>query len=155
MLTNDAGHDVHVHITNYQDRYYGGAAMIRLYAFDLVRNVIDVETFSPWFLDRDPGRRTPLEAETIELTGPADRFSLDVDFAARFGGFDPVVPPPARPPPGSCRRARWPTGASTPPGSRAPVRPGPRWPPGRWRATCRDTATTCASRCCTTARSRR
>jgi Calcineurin-like phosphoesterase len=30
VLKNQAGHDVHVHITNYQDRYYGGAAMIRL-----------------------------------------------------------------------------------------------------------------------------
>ena len=27
-VPNAAGHDVHLHITNYQDRYYGGAAMI-------------------------------------------------------------------------------------------------------------------------------
>jgi len=47
VLKNDAGHDVHLHITNYQDRYYGGAAMMRLCAFDLVRNAIDIETFSP------------------------------------------------------------------------------------------------------------
>ncbi|MYZ40667.1 MULTISPECIES: metallophosphoesterase, partial [unclassified Streptomyces] len=97
VLTNDAGHDVHVHITNYQDRYYGGAAMIRLYGFDLARGVIDVETFSPWFLARDPEKRTPLEAETIELTGPTDRFSLDIDFDTRFAGFDQSVPPAARP----------------------------------------------------------
>ncbi|MDM4718735.1 metallophosphoesterase [Micromonospora sp. WMMA1363] len=92
-LTNAAGNDVQVHITNYQDRYYGGAAMIRLYHFDLARNVIDVETFSPWFLSRDPRKRTPLEAETIELTGPVDRFSMKIDFAARFSGFAPVTPP--------------------------------------------------------------
>ncbi|GAA4632099.1 metallophosphoesterase [Actinoallomurus vinaceus] len=98
VLKNDAGHDVHAHITNYQDRYYGGAGMIRLYHFDLVRQVIDVETFSPWFLARDPERRSPLEAETLELTGPADRFSVDIDFAARFQGFAPVVPPAPRPP---------------------------------------------------------
>ncbi|GAA3475480.1 LamG-like jellyroll fold domain-containing protein [Streptomyces yanii] len=97
VLTNDAGHDVHVHITNYQDRYYGGAGMVRLYSFDLVRNVVDVETFSPWFLARDPEKRTPLEAETIELTGPVDRFSLDIDFAERFQGFAPVVRPAPRP----------------------------------------------------------
>ena len=47
---NAAGHDVHLHITNYQDRYYGGSAMIRLYHFDLARNTIDVETISPWIL---------------------------------------------------------------------------------------------------------
>ncbi|WP_433215530.1 LamG-like jellyroll fold domain-containing protein [Dactylosporangium sp. CS-047395] len=98
VLRNDAGHDVHVHITNYQDRYYGGAGMIRLYRFDLARGVIDVETFSPWFLRRDPHERNPLEAETIELTGPTDRFSLDLDFAARFAGFAPVTPPGPRPP---------------------------------------------------------
>ncbi|MFB6703999.1 LamG-like jellyroll fold domain-containing protein [Streptomyces sp. NPDC056333] len=97
VLTNDAGHDVHVHITNYQDRYYGGAGMVRLYSFDLVRQVVDVETFSPWFLARDPEKRTPLEAETIELTGPVDRFSLDIDFAERFQGFAPMVPPAPRP----------------------------------------------------------
>ncbi|WP_238006649.1 LamG-like jellyroll fold domain-containing protein [Dactylosporangium sp. AC04546] len=97
VLRNDAGHDVHVHITNYQDRYYGGAGMIRLYHFDLARDVIDVETFAPWFLNRDPRKRNALEAETVELTGPADRFSLAVGFEARFAGFAPVTPPPPRP----------------------------------------------------------
>ncbi|MFI1994855.1 LamG-like jellyroll fold domain-containing protein [Actinoplanes sp. NPDC020271] len=97
VLTNAAGHDVHVHITNYQDRYYGGAGMIRLYHFDLVRGRIDVETFAPWFLHRDPGKRTPLEAETIELTGDVDRFSLAIDFDARFAGFAPPVRPAPRP----------------------------------------------------------
>jgi hypothetical protein len=97
VLTNDADNDVHVHITNYQDRYYGGAGMIRLYGFDLVRKVIDVETFSPWFLARDPHKRSPLEAETIELTGPTDRFSLSVDFDERFKGFAPAAPPKPRP----------------------------------------------------------
>ncbi|TDD04990.1 Tat pathway signal sequence domain protein [Nonomuraea deserti] len=97
VLRNDKGHDVHVHIANYQDRYYGGAGMVRLYAFDLVRNVIDVETLSPWLLSRDPGERSPLEAENLELTGPADRFSIDVDFDERFAGFAPRTPPPPRP----------------------------------------------------------
>jgi 3',5'-cyclic AMP phosphodiesterase CpdA len=97
VLTNAAGRDVHVHITNYQDRYYGGAAMIRLYTFDLARGMIDVETFSPWFLARDPARRTPLESEVTELTGPDDRFSMAIDFRSRFAGFDPPVLPAPRP----------------------------------------------------------
>ncbi len=97
VLTNDAGHPVYAHITNYQDRYYGGAGMIRLYSFDLVRNRIDVETFSPWFLDTDPEKRSRLGAETIELTGDVDRFSLDLDFDRRFAGFDGVKAPAARP----------------------------------------------------------
>ncbi|QQM38466.1 LamG-like jellyroll fold domain-containing protein [Streptomyces liliifuscus] len=98
VLRNDSDNDVHVHITNYQDRYYGGAGMIRTYGFDLVRGVIDVETFSPWLLARDSGQRSSLEAETVELTGPSDRFSLSIDFDARFEGFAPVVPPKPRPP---------------------------------------------------------
>ncbi|MEV4579933.1 LamG-like jellyroll fold domain-containing protein [Nonomuraea jabiensis] len=97
VLKNDAGHDVHVHIANYQDRYYGGAGMIRLYAFDLVRNVVDVETLSPWLLARDPDERTPLEAEHLELTGPVDRFSIEIDFDERFAGFAPRPTPPSRP----------------------------------------------------------
>jgi hypothetical protein len=97
VLKNAAGNDVHVHITNYQDRYYGGAGMIRTYTFDLARKVIDVETFSPWFLNRNPDKRSPLQAETIELTGPVDRFSVPIDFAARFNGFAPVTPPAPRP----------------------------------------------------------
>lgn len=98
VLTNDAGNPVHAHISNYQDRYYGGAGMIRLYHFDLARRVIDVETFSPWFLATDPQKRSLLGSETIELTGPVDRFSLDLDFAQRFSGFAPVTAPAPRPP---------------------------------------------------------
>jgi hypothetical protein len=99
VLTNRAGHDVHVHITNYQDRYYGGAAMIRLYRFDLARDTIDVETFSPYFLGMPARQRDELAALEVERTGPADYFSVPIDFRARFSGFDPVpvrAPRPAR-----------------------------------------------------------
>ncbi|WP_255375716.1 LamG-like jellyroll fold domain-containing protein [Saccharomonospora sp. CUA-673] len=94
-LTNDAGNDVHLHIANYQDRYYGGAGMLRTYAFDLVRDCIDVETFSPWLAGRkDP---TPLEVESVELTGDVDRFSVEIDFTERFAGFAPPDAPDPRP----------------------------------------------------------
>jgi hypothetical protein len=94
-MTNDHGHPVHVHIANYQDRYYGGAGMVRLYSFDLARNTIDVETFSPWLLSqRDPAL---LAAETVALTGAADRFNVEIDFRARFAGFAPPVLPAPRP----------------------------------------------------------
>jgi hypothetical protein len=83
-LTNSAGHDVHVHITNYQNRGHGGAAMIRLYHFDLQRNRIDVETIAPFLLATQEAR----------LTTPTDYFSVPIDFTQRFAGFAPV---PARP----------------------------------------------------------
>ncbi|NUS83419.1 MAG: Tat pathway signal sequence domain protein [Streptomyces sp.] len=94
---NTAGHDVHLHITNYQDRYYGGAGMIRLYRFDLARNTIDVQTLSPWILGRADDERGELERGEIERTGPQDYFSVPIDFERRFAGFAPVAPRPARP----------------------------------------------------------
>ncbi|MER6083937.1 LamG-like jellyroll fold domain-containing protein [Streptomyces sp. NPDC001833] len=94
---NAAGNDVHLHLTNYQNRYFGGAAMIRLYHFDLDRDVIDVETVSPWILGRAKKGLNELERQEMELSGDADRFSVDIDFAARFEGFAPVPVRPARP----------------------------------------------------------
>ncbi|NUS31227.1 MAG: Tat pathway signal sequence domain protein, partial [Streptomyces sp.] len=82
---------------NYQNRYFGGAAMIRLYRFDLDRNVIDVETVSPWILGRAGKGLNELERQEIELSGDADRFTVDIDFADRFSGFAPVPARPARP----------------------------------------------------------
>ncbi|MFF7259175.1 LamG-like jellyroll fold domain-containing protein [Streptomyces sp. NPDC008159] len=94
---NAAGNDVHLHLTNYQNRYFGGAAMIRLYRFDLDRNTIDVETVSPWILGRAARGLNELERQESELSGDADRFTVDVDFEKRFAGFAPVPARPARP----------------------------------------------------------
>ncbi|GAA3848935.1 LamG domain-containing protein [Streptomyces coacervatus] len=94
---NAAGNDVHLHLTNYQNRYFGGAAMIRLYRFDLDRGVIDVETVSPWILGRAAKGLNELERQEIELSGDADRFSVEIDFEKRFAGFAPVPARPARP----------------------------------------------------------
>ncbi|WP_141207854.1 LamG-like jellyroll fold domain-containing protein [Streptomyces griseorubiginosus] len=94
---NSAGNDVHLHLTNYQNRYFGGAAMIRLYRFDLDRGVIDVETVSPWILGRAGKALNELERQEIELSGDADRFTVEVDFAERFAGFAPVPARAARP----------------------------------------------------------
>ncbi|MFD5406709.1 LamG-like jellyroll fold domain-containing protein [Streptomyces griseorubiginosus] len=94
---NSAGNDVHLHLTNYQNRYFGGAAMIRLYRFDLDRGVIDVETVSPWILGRARKGLNELERQEIELSGDADRFTVEIDFGERFAGFAPVPARAARP----------------------------------------------------------
>ena len=94
---NAAGNDVHLHLTNYQDRYYGGSAMVRLYHFDLARNTIDVETIAPWIIDQDPARRSELAEGEIELTDDTNRFSVPIDFEQRFAGFAPIPVRPARP----------------------------------------------------------
>ncbi|GGU56868.1 LamG-like jellyroll fold domain-containing protein [Streptomyces daghestanicus] len=98
VMTNDAGHDVHLHITNYQDRYYGGAGMVRSYRFDLDRGRIDVATFSPWVRElAAAGQLNELAARELELTSAVDRFSMEIDFTERFSGFAPVAPRKARP----------------------------------------------------------
>lgn len=94
---NAAGNDVHLHIANYQNRYFGGGGMIRLYHFDLVRNTIDVETINPWILAQAPESRNELAAELARVSGPVDNFSVPIDFKERFSGFDPVPVRPARP----------------------------------------------------------
>ncbi|MFE7773458.1 LamG-like jellyroll fold domain-containing protein [Streptomyces sp. NPDC057445] len=95
---NAAGNDVHLHLTNYQDRYFGGSAMIRLYRFDLSRDTIDVSTFSPWLLGKEEsGRLNALEHRELELTDPQNHFSVPVDFEKRFAGFAPVAPRRPRP----------------------------------------------------------
>ncbi|MDT0566981.1 LamG-like jellyroll fold domain-containing protein [Streptomyces sp. DSM 3412] len=94
---NAADNDVHLHLTNYQNRYFGGAAMIRLYRFDLDRNTIDVETISPWILGRAAKGLNELERQEIELSGDADRFTVEIDFEKRFAGFAPVPARASRP----------------------------------------------------------
>jgi hypothetical protein len=82
---NAAGNDVHLHITNYQNRYFGGGAMLRLYHFDLARNTIDVETLSPWAATRPPEERNVLAAREARLSTAVDRFAVPLDFSGRLG----------------------------------------------------------------------
>jgi hypothetical protein len=98
VMKNSAGNDVHLHITNYQDRYYGGAGMIRSYRFDLNRGRIDVATFSPWIRElAEKNEANALASQELELTSSVDYFSMEIDFDQRFAGFAPVPPRKARP----------------------------------------------------------
>jgi hypothetical protein len=94
---NAAGNDVHLHIANYQNRYFGGAGMLRLYHFDLDRDTIDVETVAPWILAQPPAERTALAAQQSRLTTAVDSFAVPIDFERRFAGFAPVPVRPGRP----------------------------------------------------------
>lgn len=94
---NAHGNDVHMHITNYQNRFMGGGAMLRLYHFDLARNTIDVETKNPWILAQDPAARSRLAQEHSRITGPVDNFSMPINFGERFASFVPLPVRPARP----------------------------------------------------------
>ncbi|HEY1915489.1 MAG TPA: hypothetical protein VGH27_07930 [Streptosporangiaceae bacterium] len=84
-------------MTNYQSRYFGGAAMIRLYHFDLARNTIDVETLAPWILDQPAEQRNLLAAEQARLTTPVDYFAVPINFEERFSAFIPIPVRSSRP----------------------------------------------------------
>ncbi|WP_053225978.1 LamG-like jellyroll fold domain-containing protein [Solirubrobacter soli] len=92
-LKNDFGHDVYLNLADYQDMYYGGAGMIRTYAFDIDRNTIDVSTFSPWVIGQKEADRNAYERQMLERTDAASRFSLTVDFKALAQRLDPKPAP--------------------------------------------------------------
>ncbi|WP_394845401.1 hypothetical protein LZC95_51270 [Pendulispora brunnea] len=97
-LKNAAGHEVHLHLTNYQDRYYGGSGMIRLYEFDLEHGTIDVSTRSPYMEAIPAAQRLPAQEQEVELVDADNRFVETIDFGARFSGFrGPAAPPPPAP----------------------------------------------------------
>ncbi len=97
---------MYLNLADYQDMYYGGAGMvIRTYAFDLDRNTIDVETFSPWIQRQKEADRNVHERQLLERTEPQSRFSLPVDFKALAQRWT-RSPPPAEVATGQPSRSR-------------------------------------------------
>ena len=94
VLKNDAGRDVHMHLANYQNRYFSGSGMIRLYEFDLEANTIEVSTFSPYWKARRPERRPPLAQDEVVLKDDANQFTVNLDFKKRFRPVEQVEPLP-------------------------------------------------------------
>ena len=87
--TNAAGNKVESHITNYQNRYYGGSGMIRSYRFKMRENKIDVTTFSPWSKELvQKGQANPLSRKEEELTTSADKFTMHINFESRVQALD-------------------------------------------------------------------
>ena len=94
VIKNLAGKEVYMHLTNYQDRYFGGSAMMRLYEFDLDEGTVDVHTFSPYWLSVPPSARPPLAKDEVRLTDTANEFTMKVNFKERFAPLVPVKPLP-------------------------------------------------------------
>lgn len=97
VIKNLAGKEVYMHLTNYQDRYFGGSAMMRLYEFDLDEGTVDVHTFSPYWLSVPPSARPPLAKDEVRLTDTANEFTMKVNFKERFAPVVPVKPLPPVP----------------------------------------------------------
>lgn len=86
-VKNDAGHDVQQILLDSQMDADGGNGVMGMIEFDLSGNRIDFATISPWVPLKDPATLTP--SDTPVPTGPRQQYSLDIDFAERFAGFDP------------------------------------------------------------------
>lgn len=84
---NDFGHDVHQILMDYQMAYEGGNGYLGLFEFDLTNNTISLETGSPWVTFKPQSSLTSYDQPLLD--GVHQRFTLDVDFAERFAGFDP------------------------------------------------------------------
>ena len=93
VMKNLAGREVYMHLVNYQDRYFSGSGMIRLYEFDPRANTIDVRTFSPYWLAHQ-GNLPPLAKTEVRLKDTANEFTMHVDFKERFAPARPVKPTP-------------------------------------------------------------
>ena len=93
-----------MHLVNYQDRYFSGSGMIRLYEFDLRANTVDVQTFSPYWLSHKGPLPALANGAGCALLIPGDHHAdarpfrhLDVAYACGrqrdlpFGGY-PAAP---------------------------------------------------------------
>ncbi|KAG1243783.1 hypothetical protein G6F65_022190 [Rhizopus arrhizus] len=59
---------------------------MRLYEFDLSNNEIRVLSFSPWVPQKP--KNTLNAFDQAVLTGANEQFTIKMDFAKRFGGFN-------------------------------------------------------------------
>ncbi|MEO5737837.1 MAG: metallophosphoesterase [Variovorax sp.] len=84
--TNDFGHKVEEMVVDYQMAYQGGNGLMRLYEFDLTHKQIKVLSFSPWVPQKPADALTAFDQAV--LTSANESFTIDIDFAQRFAGFN-------------------------------------------------------------------
>lgn len=84
--TNDFGRKVEEMVVDYQMAYQGGNGLMRLYEFDLTGKQIKVLSFSPWVPQKPADTLTAFDQAV--LTAANESFTIDMDFAQRFSGFN-------------------------------------------------------------------
>ncbi|WP_370637391.1 LamG-like jellyroll fold domain-containing protein [Cupriavidus sp. AU9028] len=85
--TNDFGHAVEMMVVDYQMAYQGGNGLLRFYEFDLSNKQIRASSFSPWVVQKP--KDTLNEFDQAVLADANNQFTIEMDFAARFSGFNP------------------------------------------------------------------
>ena len=96
-MQNAAGNDVYVHITNYQNRYFGGGGDDPALPLRPGAATPSTSRRSRRASSSSREKRNVLAAQEAALTTTVDRFSVPIDFEQRFAGFAPVPVRPARP----------------------------------------------------------
>ncbi|MDP9909772.1 hypothetical protein J2W27_001874 [Variovorax boronicumulans] len=84
--TNDFGHKVEEMVVDYQMAYQGGNGLMRLYEFDLTNKQIKVLSFSPWVPQKPAATLNAFDQAV--LSTPNEAFTIEMDFAQRFAGFN-------------------------------------------------------------------
>lgn len=84
---NDAGHEVHEVLIDYQMAYEGGNGYLGLLEFDLTNGRISAQTGSPWVVSKPQETLTSYDQPLLE--GTHQQYAIDIDFAERFAGFAP------------------------------------------------------------------
>jgi hypothetical protein len=102
---NDFGHEVHEVLIDYQMAYEGGNGYLGLLEFDLTNGRINAQTASPWVVSKPQSTLTSYDQPLLE--GAQQQYSIDIDFAERFAGFNPTFGEGATPDePSLTQRAR-------------------------------------------------
>ncbi|MDP9603237.1 UNVERIFIED_ORG: hypothetical protein J2W38_003026 [Variovorax paradoxus] len=83
---NDFGRKVEQMVVDYQMAYQGGNGLMRLYEFDLTNKKIKVLSFSPWVSQKPSASLNNFDQAV--LTASNEAFTIDMDFAQRFSGFN-------------------------------------------------------------------
>ncbi|MDO5692962.1 MAG: metallophosphoesterase [Pseudomonadota bacterium] len=84
---NDFGNNVELMVVDYQMAYQGGNGLMRLYEFDLTRNLIRVLSFSPWVPAKPKNMINGYDQAV--LTDANNDFVIGIDFKQRFARFAP------------------------------------------------------------------
>lgn len=91
---NDFGNKVEIMVVDYQMAYQGGNGLMRLYEFDLTHNQIHVLSFSPWVVQKPRDTLTQFDQAVLKTAN--EQFTIEMDFAARFSGFNKQFKPGAQ-----------------------------------------------------------
>ncbi|MGC5616416.1 metallophosphoesterase [Georgenia sp. Z1491] len=87
VVENDNGNGVIQILQDWQMHYEGGNGYLGLLEFDLESDAIHVSAPSPWVVGKDPEDLTVHDRPMLDA--PNEEYTVDIDFAERFSGFNP------------------------------------------------------------------